>query len=408
MKKNIQTPDMTRRGFLKTWLASGISTSILSSSPLISGLLFSRHAEAQGVTTPNKSVVIYIPGGGIHDLWAPTGTGENMLMGSMSHGYDSVKTQCHFLQHMSHENAGHGRTPRILSNRWTGDSYDVHMGKQLGPSLPFRYLNLGVHSNGHGYMTRLDNNEVPFEDNPFTVFKRLFGDSVNPTPKTPFMDAHQQAVDAIKNKLGGYEVARLDEHLNAIAQTKSRLDALAGGGTHCAISPDASEFELSYNTFTQQAKLQIDIAVAALQCNMTSSVSLALGNHQSEFRIPELNHKGSYHQSIHGGSDGQPNYPYYTEMRNHLGSLTAYFIQRLDEAGILDSTVVVETTDMGHADKHSNADVPLMIAGGGSTIRRGVSSTTDASYHNLDVLHTAAKACGVTLDYGREIPGVLS
>ena len=404
----MKTLDITRRRLLKTFAASGISKALICSSPLISGLLFARHAEAQEGGGPNKSVVIYVPGGGIHDFWAPTGNGGSMILPTMSNGYELVKTDCNFLMNASHTNAGHGVMPLIQSNGWSGDTYDVFMGKQLGPDLPFTYLNLGVHSNGQGYLTREGNTQIPFIDNPFNAFNLLFGTNTGGgNSKTPIMDAHTEAVNVIKTKLAGYEVARLDEHLDAISDTQRRLDDLAGGGGSCAAAPDNTEFELTYDTFSQQARLQADIAVAALKCNLTASVSIAFSNHQGEFRIPELNYQGNYHQSIHGGSNGQAGYPYYVEMRNHLASLSAYVIQRLQEEGILDSTVVVETTDMGHADIHGATDVPMMIAGGGSSINRGV-TTPAGGYNQRDMLHTAALACGVTLGYGSEIPGVLA
>ena len=409
MKKSNANPlDISRRELLKTFLASGISKTLVSASPLVSGLLLARHAEAAGLDSPNKSVVIYVPGGGVHDLWAPTGSGDSMALSAMSGGYEGVKTECNFLLNMAHDNAGHGRMPRILSNSWSGsgvDSYDVFMGKQLGPNMPFTYVNLGVHSNGHGYLTRNGNTQIPFEDNPFNAFRLLIGASSGSNAKTPILDAHAAAANAIKDKLAGYEIERLDEHLDAISDTQRRLDDLVGG-SGCASAPDATEFELGYETFSQQARLQADIAVAALKCNITSSVSIAFGNHQGEFRIPELNYTGNYHQSIHGGSNGQANYPYYTEMRNHLSSLSAYVIQKLQAGGILDETIVVETTDMGNADTHGAIDVPLMIAGGGSAINRGVSTVGNNSYNQLDMLHTAALACGVTLSFGQEIPGV--
>ena len=69
---------------------------------------------------------------------------------------------------------------------------------------------------------------------------------------------------------------------------------------------------------------------------------------------------------------------------------------------------MVETTDMGHADKHGGDDVPFMIAGGGSTLNRGTTTAVGGGYNQLDLLNTAAKACGVNLDYGREIPGVIA
>lgn len=401
--------DQNRRSLLKTFAASGISKALFMSSPLVSGMMFARHAEAQS-GAPNKSVAIYVPGGGIKDLWLPTGTGSNMVMGAMSSQYDPVKTQCNFLDGMQHTNAGHGLMPLILSQGWSGDTYDVFMGDQLGPNMPYKYVNLGVHSNGQGILTRRGSTQVSFQDNPFNAFNLLFGTSTTSvvSSKDAILAAHTQAANEIKNKLAGYEARRLDEHIDAIADTKDRLDLLAGGsGNACGSAPDNTSFPLTFDTFTQQAKLQADIIVAALKCNLTSSCSLSFGNHQGEFRIPELNYQGIYHQSIHGGSDGLPNYPYYAEMRAHLGGLSAYVIQKLESEGILDSTIVAETTDMGHADLHGNRDVPMFIAGGGNTINKGV-VTAGNGYNQQDMLHTAAKACGVSLGYGREIPGILT
>lgn len=408
--KKTNTIDKGRRALLQTFAASGISRALISSSPLVAGMLFSRHAEAQSSGAPNKSVAIYVPGGGIHDFWAPSGTGDSMQLGPMSQGYESVKTECNFLRNMSHPNGGHGVMPLILSNGWSGDTYDVTMGRALGPDRAFTYLNLGVHSNGHGVITREGNTTVPFQDNPFNAFNLLFGNgSTSPqSSKTDVLNAHAAAATAIRSRLANYEAQRLDQHLDAIADTQRRLNDLAGGGTgSCSAAPDAAEFPLTYNTFSQQARLQADILVAALSCGLTSSCSLAFGNHQSEFSIPELNYTGPYHQSIHGGSDGQANYPYYVEMRRHLGSLSAYMIDQLRAQGILDSTVVVEVTDMGHADQHSSSDVPMLIAGGGNTVNRGV-STPGSGFNQRDMLHTAARACGVSLAYGDLIPGVLT
>lgn len=402
--------DIDRRGFLKTCMASGISTAVFSSSSLMYGLMASRHADAQESNTPNKSVVVYVPGGGIHDLWAPEQNTNGLVMGLMSQQYDSIKEDCHFLKNMTHTNGGHGYMPLILSQGYNGDTYDVFMGAQLGASLPYSYINLGVHSNGHGVLTRAGSTQISFQDNPFNAFTLLYGDnSGSPnSSKDAILQAHTNAANAIKNKLAGYEVARLDEHIEAIAQTKDRLDDLANsGGGSCSAAPDNSVFPLTYETFTEQAKLQADIIVSALKCNMTRSCSLALGNHQGEFQIPELNYKGSYHQSIHGGSNGLPNYPYYVEMRAHLGGLSAYLIERLKIEGLLDTTIFAEVTDMGHGDLHGLNDVPMLLAGGGGAIHTGV-ATVGLGYSQHDMLHTAAKACGVELGYGKEVPGILN
>lgn len=92
MNKDLEhQTNMKRRSLLKTFAASGISTALLRSSPLLTGMLMSRHADAQTSSGPNKCVTIYIPGGGIHDMWAPQGTGEDMSLGAMSALYEPVK-----------------------------------------------------------------------------------------------------------------------------------------------------------------------------------------------------------------------------------------------------------------------------------------------------------------------------
>ena len=120
--------------------------------------------------------------------------------------------------------------------------------------------------------------------------------------------------------------------------------------------------------------------------------------------MPEYN--GVYHQAIHASPDAT--FPYYVAYRKRLGEYVAYLINALDSHGILDSTVVLESTDMGHANDHAALDVPFIIAGGGSALNRGVVTNAGASYETADLLHTAAQALNVTLPYGSTIPGVLA
>jgi hypothetical protein len=272
------------------------------------------------------------------------------------------------------------------------------MGRTIGENSPFPYINLGVHSNGHGYLTRDNGTEVPFEDNPFNAFNRLFGNGGGGggggNPKANIIDAHKDAVDALKGKLGNYERQRLDSHLTAIEETEARLESLNQNPGSCNSGSAPSQFPLQYSTFQQQAQLQAQIIVLAFQCNLTSSASLGLGNHQCEFAFPYLNFTGIYHQRIHGGNGGDPSYPHFRETRAHMSSLSANLISALKTANLLNSTIVCEVTDMGDGDGHGSNNVPLLMAGGGGVIRRGVSNSGSASYTPLNQIHTAAVALG--------------
>src|SRR5690606_9953676 len=151
--------------------------------------------------------------------------------------------------------------------------------------------NLGVHSNGANGLTKQAGTQVPYEDNPFNAFNRLFG-NLQPgggnNPKLNVVDAHLQAINALKLKLGNYELQRLDQHLTAIEETQQRLIDLGGGTISCSNATTPSQFPIEFATFQQQARLQADIIALAFQCNLTASASLAFGNDASGIRMTYL------------------------------------------------------------------------------------------------------------------------
>lgn len=416
MKKRYKNKfDQKRRDFLKVLSSAGISRALFNASPLVGGMMMSRLAEAQ--TGPSKSLIIYCPDGCIPSRWFPNSNLTSFPI--MSQPYSVVASDCNFLRGMSHHRGGHGVVPTIINNRWTGDSFDVNMGRILSQGMPFSYVNLGVHSNGHGYLTRDNNAEVPFEDNPFNAFNRLFGNLTGDggggnNRVGSIIDAHKLALNSLTGKLGSYERQRLDSHLTAIEETEQRLADLGGGGLSCSAGSAPAQFPLEYSTFEQQANLQADIIALAFSCNLTASASIAFGNHQGEFAFPYLNFSGIYHQSIHGGNNGDPSYPHFSETRNHMSSLSAYTIKALKDRGVLDDTIVCEVTDMGDGDAHGSAEVPLIMAGGGGAIRRGVSNAGGSSYTPLSMVHTAAVALNAHQHSSYQgyassvIPGVLA
>ncbi len=400
-----------RRSFLKTIFAAGVTNGLLRASPLVGGMMLARAAEASDL--PNKHVSVLVPGGAINKFWEPR---DDYSLPSMSAAYEPVKDDILFLRNMGITHGGHGSTNRIFNNSYRDDSFEVNMGKILGADTPYPYINLGVMSNGRGQITRDAGSPVNYEDNPFVVFNRLFGNggssSGSQSLRLNVVDAHKEALDALQSKLGVHERQRLDKHLTAIEETEGRLIAIGGGGNQCPAASATEVFPLTSATFTQQAHLQTDILALALSCNLTRSASIGFGNHQGAFSLPELNFQGVYHQSIHGGQGGS-DYGHYQEMRGHLSGLSAYVIQKLKTDGLLDQTVVVELSDMGHADSHAKTNVPNLIAGGGSSILKGNRIVGGAAYDNLHVIHTAAAALGATASplyqgyANKVIPGVL-
>jgi hypothetical protein len=168
--------------------------------------------------------------------------------------------------------------------------------------------------------------------------------------------------------------------------------------------------------------LQIDLLARAFACDLTRFATLMLGDLSHTHLFPELP------DDIHG--DVAHRYDARTERRpgtpetwRALGIQNQYsytkvarLLMRLDEAGVLDDTIVFCSGEMGDPSRHSSRDVPSILAGGcggkfkmGRTVslrREGIVEGTP----NNRVLVSIARAFGVEIDrfgYSTD-PGVIT
>ncbi len=396
--------DKERRDFLKILASAGVTKQLLRASPLIWGVMYSRLAEAQ--TTPTNLMTVYVPNGCVPARWLPpSGTLGTMNL-AMSSQYNGVRTQCNFLRNISHHNGGHGVMPMIINMDWGGPSFDVNIGMAKGATRPFQYVNLGVM--GTGTITRAqgatqwDGPAVPPELSPYNAFRRLFSGSSSSTtttgaanPNQVIVDSHKEAITALRTKLGTYEKARLDSHLTAISAYEARFGGSTSSSTTtttstgCAAGTAPTQYALTGSTFQQQAQDMANIAALAFQCNLTASVSLMLGSDDGLFSLPYI-YSDVYHQSIHCCGGGVE----FDGTRGHLSMLSANVIQQLINKNVINSTIFMEISDMGHGNEHTNTDIPVLLAGGGGRINRGVSNAGNSSYNTRNMMATVGAALG--------------
>lgn len=417
MKNKTEIESVSRRGFLKKMGGVGLAGAMFKLSLLSGNLLWARSVFA--ATAPLRVVFVYTAGGAIPDQWMPSGSETNFTLPAMSAPLESVKQHCVFLNGVNMTNAGHGLTSKALAGDAT-ISLDVYMARTMASVTPFSQLQLGVISNGYGSMSRYNWNEPAYEDNPFNAFERLFGVGASTTPtaedlatrrKRSVLDSNLEALNQMRSKLGSFEKARLDEHAEAIQRIEARLNGSGqtpGEGACTTPTFNTKGFNGATNTdinFDAVADLQIDIVTLALKCDLTRVVSLMIGNHQSDFTVPEAGVDTNYHQSIHG----RPAEDYIT-YRTYFTQKLRYLIQSLantqdmDGNNLLDNTILLQVCDMADGRSHGGDNVPIMLAGGGGgLLTTGRSLTLNGADHK-SILDTVAQAAGVDInssDYPR-------
>lgn len=191
-------------------------------------------------------------------------------------------------------------------------------------------------------------------------------------------------INRLHGRLGPREQQKLDQHLTALRELEKQFSApTIGAGCNVPGAPSASAFPKvkKYNGgepyFTPISEAMIDLLATAMACDITRFATLYLndlGFEGNPFSLPADNHGGvahTYNASPIGNdghaSSGEGNpatwLPLAQINRYNYGQI-ARLMQRLDEYGVLDSTLIYASSDMGNPALHSTNNVPTLLAGG--------------------------------------------
>jgi len=379
--------DGQRRNFLKTIAAAGITPALLGSSSLVGGMMWSRTTQA--ASNANKSVTILGCGGSMDEFWRPR---ADFSLPSMSAPYESVKHKMNFIVGGRMSGGGHGIPwHRFNDGSWSQDSFDVNMGRTIGENHPVKFLTLGVDAKTG--TSRNSSGFVPTINDPQTALTQMFAGAIpsessstaNPDndQTLSIVDAHKEAMDVLKTKLGYHERHKLDSHLTAIEEFEKRIASTSSSNNSGACgAPPSLDHD---GSFDQKCAIQTEIAILALKCEITPSVSLAFGDDGHTY---VLRNGKIAHDSHHNYADTS----HYEADQAYMSRMVARVIRRLDEEGLLDTTVVTHVTDMGDARSHSNNNVALFMAGAG--IKGGQVTSVSSSVTQRELFQTAAQLLG--------------
>lgn len=375
--------DKERRDFLSTVKRSGIALGAIQASSMLAGVMMARVAEAQ--TGPNKSVAVFMPGGCTPAKFFPNGGTLPIQSAPLQSHYAAGRVA--LLKNATMMNGGHGVMFCRFNeaNPWGKQSFDVNLGKVLSgnSNVPVKWLNLGTTPVSE--LSR-DSAGIPTITSPAAALDLLFagggGGGGTVAPRKSLVDVHYKAVNELKTKLGQHEKIKLDSHFTAIQELEATIASSGSSGSCPKITNTTAV------GFDATSKLMTDIAVLALSCNLSYSVSLAFGSDDHLHVLDGAMIKdttGAHrprpsHDSHH--NQGNPSYAgYYDQDVAYHQSLTANLLDKLQAKGLMDSTVVTQVSDMGNVDAHTGSNCPMLVAGGG--VRGGVIDVGGLSQVNL-------------------------
>lgn len=190
-------------------------------------------------------------------------------------------------------------------------------------------------------------------------------------------------VTRLRGRLAPAEQAKLDQHLSALREIEKQFED-PDMSAACAVptKPDASKFPKlqRYNGgepyFDVITNLHIDLLAQAFACDITRFATLYMADLSyagNPLGLPDDNHGGVAHTYAGSalGSNGAPvgagdpkTWALLAKFNRYSYSKLARFMQKLDQLGALDSTLIYAASDMGNPALHSTRNVPVLLAGG--------------------------------------------
>jgi hypothetical protein len=200
--------------------------------------------------------------------------------------------------------------------------------------------------------------------------------------KASVLDANLDEVRRLEQKMGAADKGRLQQYLTSVREAEIRTRrADAWLDTPLPAITDADRRRTNRDVAATMAgdyfRTVYDLIVLAFQTDVTRVATFSLGGEGDAFAIPEIGITETRHQLSHHGGD-----PGYIEKLTKYDTFAieqfGYFLARLSETNdlagrpLLDTTMALFGSGMSYGHNHSNANLPLVLAGGsGLGLRHG-------------------------------------
>lgn len=380
---------VSRRAFLGSMGAAGMAV------PLIPIL----ESEAEPTGLPTRIIMLCSANGTIHDQWQPTYDGTTLTLSSVlapleAHKQDLIVLDGLGWQYDDGPGVDHMRicmlwngTPMLEGNEFlnsTGDrpcgwgggiSVDQFIANEIGGQTPFASLEFGVQNGGAHIYSRVSysgpDQPIPPEDDPYGMFDRLFAEFGQSEAQLAALRARRKSViDVVKGNLGGVssrvsasDRMKIDAHLDAVRKIEQRLDLTAS----CEVPMLGDQFDPNANdNFPLVSRLQIDMMVMAMACDLTRISSLLWAQAGSNVRYNWLGLGTEHHTIAHDSSE--PARAQIAQINTWHAGEVAYLLDALKavpegDGTMLDNTLVVWGNELADGWTHSQHPIPIVLAG---------------------------------------------
>ena len=350
-------------------------------------------AAVEAAAKPRRSVFVYIPNGVNVLTWQIAKAGKDYELSEPLKPLERHRANMTPISGLHHPN-GIGQAHECAKIWLTAAkvsqeggafrntvSADQLMAEVTSKETRFGSLELSISRGNTTLAWSRDGVPLPAEENPKTVFNRLFGvekDGVAVQKRR--LDRHHSVLDAVlddaktfRGGLGKDDRSKLDEYLHAVRDVEVRTERLDAWLNVPKPKVDAATTaNLTRNVSKTEAgdyyRTMYDLIVLALRTDMTRVVSYMSGSESHGLAIPEIGIPQTRHELSHHNGDPEQ-MARLSRSDAFITQQFSYFLDQLDavrdgDETLLDRTMVLFGSGMAYGHSHGNANLPTILAGG--------------------------------------------
>jgi hypothetical protein len=349
--------------------------------------------ESAGKSAPPVRFMTLFKPNGVHPpSWNISGGTENdFRLSPMMQPFAKHRDELLFLDNMGDFGfSSHSHSTRRFLSGYHGNtksaSVDQIIADKIGTGTAVRSLELTteglfVNQIGCSYISYdRQGKPIPRESDPQLIFDRLFNSPMSHPGKRQEMqsllDRVSEDAKALAKRAGREDKDTLDQYLTTVRETEKRLENMRLAGIQ-NLPLDLKRPASSAN-LDEQVEAMLDVIALALWTDSTRCITYMLGNSNSRMIFDFLGIQKQHHYLSHFFRN------FSRENLEALIKITEWHMQKFDglltrmksykdqHGTLLDNSIVLFGSGMGHSDNHTATRIPIVLAGnGGARIKTG-------------------------------------
>jgi hypothetical protein len=280
---------------------------------------------------------------------------------------------------------GHEAWNNFLCGKVPGSySLDQVIADRIGQQSRFPSLHLiagaSEHTNGRQMSYTKEGVPLPEIERPSVLYRRLFMSQADRARAAYILSSGKSVLDEVvadakrlNAALPASDQHKLGEYFESVRTVERRMSRQIETIDDPVPQPDYKLPEtdpITPNLMMEAEEVLYDLMALAIQTESTRVITFGLYGLGQVFSIDGQALSAGYHALSHHGNDPGMVRDLVKLERSHMAKLAGFLNQLrtkkdAQDRPLLDSTIVLVGTGMGDASRHSNQNLPTLVAGGG-------------------------------------------